>query len=152
VAKSDADNRADQLNPNNDAYYQSRGYDGRDDFYGDDAGEFGPYFDRSGRGPVVPSFEEKQRAFLGQKRKEIARNMTTSRAADILSLQLAHSFPDFAIANSFSGGAVCITVRGCQQESEIAQSVSQAVTSWLADRSWLIEGCVEEVELVFKDC
>lgn len=23
------DNRADQLNPNNDAYWQSRGYDGR---------------------------------------------------------------------------------------------------------------------------
>ena len=26
------DNRANQLNPNNDAYYQSRGYDDKDDY------------------------------------------------------------------------------------------------------------------------
>ena len=29
--KSDFDNHADQLNPNNDAYWDSRGYDGRPD-------------------------------------------------------------------------------------------------------------------------
>ncbi len=29
--KADLDNHADQLNPNNDAYYQSRGEDGRPD-------------------------------------------------------------------------------------------------------------------------
>ncbi len=28
---SDRDNRANQLNPNHDAYWQSRGYDGRPD-------------------------------------------------------------------------------------------------------------------------
>lgn len=30
--KDDADNHANQLNPNNDAYYQSRGYDDYDDY------------------------------------------------------------------------------------------------------------------------
>ena len=29
--KSDLDNHADQLNPNNDAYWDGRGYDGRPD-------------------------------------------------------------------------------------------------------------------------
>lgn len=29
MAKNDDDNRANQLNPNNDAYYQSRGMDER---------------------------------------------------------------------------------------------------------------------------
>jgi hypothetical protein len=29
--KADLDNHANQLNPNNDAYYQSRGEDGRPD-------------------------------------------------------------------------------------------------------------------------
>lgn len=31
MSKSDIDNRADQLNPNNDAYWQSRGEDERPD-------------------------------------------------------------------------------------------------------------------------
>lgn len=30
--KDDADNHSNQLNPNNDAYYQSRGYDDYDDY------------------------------------------------------------------------------------------------------------------------
>ena len=30
--QSDIDNRANQLNPNNDAYYQSRGYDDKEDY------------------------------------------------------------------------------------------------------------------------
>lgn len=34
--KDDRDNRADQLNPNNDAYWQSRGNDGKDDRDDDD--------------------------------------------------------------------------------------------------------------------
>ena len=29
--KDDLDNHADQMNPNNDAYWESRGYDGRPD-------------------------------------------------------------------------------------------------------------------------
>ena len=29
MAKTEADNRADQLNPNNDAFWQSRGWDDR---------------------------------------------------------------------------------------------------------------------------
>lgn len=31
MGKADPDNHANQLNPNNDAFYQSRGWDGRDD-------------------------------------------------------------------------------------------------------------------------
>ena len=34
--KADRDNRSDQMNPNNDAYYQSRGYGGKDDADQDD--------------------------------------------------------------------------------------------------------------------
>ena len=33
--KDDLDNHADQLNPNNDAYWESRGYDGRPDDWED---------------------------------------------------------------------------------------------------------------------
>ena len=35
MAKHDDDNRSDQMNPNNDAYWESRGYDGRPDDWQD---------------------------------------------------------------------------------------------------------------------
>jgi hypothetical protein len=35
-SKDDRDNRSDQLNPNNDAYYQSRGLDERPDDWDDE--------------------------------------------------------------------------------------------------------------------
>ena len=38
----DLDNHANQMNPNNDAYYQSRGYDGRPDDDDDDESGDGP--------------------------------------------------------------------------------------------------------------
>ncbi len=37
--KSDRDNRTDQLNPNNDAYWESRGVDGRPEDWEDRAEE-----------------------------------------------------------------------------------------------------------------
>jgi hypothetical protein len=37
--KSDDDNRANQLNENNDAYWQSRGYDERPDDWEESSGE-----------------------------------------------------------------------------------------------------------------
>ena len=37
--KSDDDNRANQLNDNNDAYWQSRGYDERPDYWEDRSDE-----------------------------------------------------------------------------------------------------------------
>ena len=47
MAKHDHDNRSNQLNPNNDAYWESRGHDARpDDWsdrrYGDDDDEHDP--------------------------------------------------------------------------------------------------------------
>ncbi|WEN14302.1 hypothetical protein PY254_13795 [Rhodanobacter sp. AS-Z3] len=36
MGKADEDNRSNQLNPNNDAYHQSRGWGSRDDAFGDD--------------------------------------------------------------------------------------------------------------------
>lgn len=39
MSKADRDNRSNQLNQNNDAFYQSRGYDGRPD-NDDDDGDF----------------------------------------------------------------------------------------------------------------
>ena len=41
--KSDDDNHSNQLNPNNDSYWQSRGYDGRPD--DDDEVEDGDWSD-----------------------------------------------------------------------------------------------------------
>jgi hypothetical protein len=38
MARTDNDNRADQLNPNNDAYWESRGYDDRPDDWEDRVG------------------------------------------------------------------------------------------------------------------
>ena len=35
MSKNAADNRADQMNPNNDAYYQARGFDERPDDWED---------------------------------------------------------------------------------------------------------------------
>jgi hypothetical protein len=32
MSKDSDDNRSNQMNPNNDAYYQSRGYDSKDDY------------------------------------------------------------------------------------------------------------------------
>jgi hypothetical protein len=36
MSQADDDNHADQLNENNDAYWQSRGYDERPDDWGED--------------------------------------------------------------------------------------------------------------------
>ena len=41
--QSDTDNRANQLNPNNDAYYQSRGYEDKEDY--DNQNSFDDYND-----------------------------------------------------------------------------------------------------------
>ena len=35
LPRNDEDNRSDQMNPNNDAYWDSRGYDGRPDDWED---------------------------------------------------------------------------------------------------------------------
>ena len=44
ATKDDLDNHADQLNPNNDAYWESRGWDGRPDDWEDrqDSGDLLP--------------------------------------------------------------------------------------------------------------
>ncbi|GAB3367976.1 hypothetical protein GCM10027395_23370 [Giesbergeria sinuosa] len=47
MTKDDLDNRADQLNPNNDAYWESRGWDERPDNWDE----------RIQEGNVLPEFE-----------------------------------------------------------------------------------------------
>ncbi len=49
--QSDQDNRADQLNPNNDAYWQSRGDDERPDDWEEKASEDGPEKQEGAEGP-----------------------------------------------------------------------------------------------------
>ena len=44
----DLDNHANQMNPNNDAYWESRGYDGRPDDWEDEIGEEDDQPDGSG--------------------------------------------------------------------------------------------------------
>lgn len=43
--KDDLDNHANQLNPNNDAYYQSRGYDDFDDYLDSSSNKYDDYDD-----------------------------------------------------------------------------------------------------------
>ena len=42
MAKHDNDNRANQLNPNNDAYWQARGFDARPDDWEEQVKDFKP--------------------------------------------------------------------------------------------------------------
>ena len=44
MSKDSEDNRSNQMNPNNDAYYQSRGYDSKED-YDDQQNTFDDYDD-----------------------------------------------------------------------------------------------------------
>ena len=50
--KNAMDNRANQMNPNNDAYWESRGYDGRPDDWKDRATEHDEKDDRRQREPA----------------------------------------------------------------------------------------------------
>ena len=47
--KDDLDNRANQMNPNNDAYWESRGFDGRPDDWEDRIDEEDDQTERSVR-------------------------------------------------------------------------------------------------------
>ncbi|MCG7200872.1 hypothetical protein MD273_14140 [Marinobacter pelagius] len=150
MSKSDVDNRSNQLNPNNDAYYESRGYEGREDYYGDDCEYVGPYITNSSPGPKVLSFEQKEQRFLDQRRKSIASSMTTGKASEILWNLLLHDFPEIEVDLDFYGGDIRVTVTGCLPGSETAQSIEATTNAWLKDRQWLISGCVEGVQLTFK--
>lgn len=150
MSKSDLDNRSNQLNPNNDSYYQSRGYDDRDDYYGEDDGGSGPGVIWSRSGHNIPTPEQERQSFLYKKRKDVANAMTTWRAAETLSAMLSHNFPDLAFSSDYEGKSVRITANGCLPRSETAQLVQETASVWLEDREWLVGKCVEDVQFVFR--
>ncbi len=151
MANSDADNRSNQLNPNNDAYYQSRGYDGRDDYHGDEGEYVGPYISSCSEGPTVLTFEQKELRFLNDKQRQIASSMTSSKASEILWNRLLHSFPELEINAHHADGVLFFEFVGCSSSPGITRSVTSEVESWISDRAWLIEGCVKDVRLFFTD-
>jgi hypothetical protein len=150
VSKSDIDNRSNQLNPNNESYYQSRGSGDLDDDYDDDVGYPGPYIISAREGPAISTFEQKQKRFLDEKKMEVATTMTTWKAADALSAMLSYNFPSSAISIDYVGRSVRITVTGCTPSSELAQSIQKTANSWVVDRNWLVGRCVEDLKFVFK--
>jgi len=150
VSKSDSDNRSNQLNPNNDAYYQSRGFEDHDSYYGDDCEYVGPHVASTSPGPTVLTFEDKERRFLDQQRKRIADSMTTGKASEILWNLLLHKFPEMEVDLDYGDGDILITVTGCYPGSELAKSIEATTSAWLYDRRWLIGGCVENVQLTFQ--
>jgi len=62
--KDDQDNHADQLNPNNDSYWESRGWDDRPDDWGDrsESGEQMPDWPLTGRKVLGPRRIAEKRA------------------------------------------------------------------------------------------
>lgn len=149
MANSDIDNRSNQMNPNNDAYYQSRGYEGPEDSY-DTCSYLGPYIAGPQPRYPIPTSEEKAQRFLYQERKRIAASMTTAKATEILWNLLLNDFPELGFDAAFGDCSVHLFVTGCLPASDLAQSVETTISKWLEERHWLIGECVKGVQVNFN--
>lgn len=132
--QSDADNRSNQLNPNNDAYYQSRGYDGRPDSFDDEDSDGGGYF--CSAAPASSPYKSD-----AQIRLEIEQKQAREQAAAIrerhLGLQLhdrlVGKFPNVVFHEKCWTTAVILQVEGVDAGSELAAEIRRDADDWLAN-------------------
>lgn len=155
MSNHDNDNHSNQLNPNNDSYYQSRGYGGRGD-YGDDD----DYVSGSWGGPGIPGpYVRPQRSPMQQQADSLAANvragvassMRAPKAGEILCAVVGNMFVTIKLTNESEDRTLKIRVSGCKPDSDVAENLRIEVDRWARTRSWMIEGCVDKTEIVFEE-
>ncbi len=131
MSKADIDNRANQLNPNNDAYYQSRGFGERPNDDDSEGGGFDAY-SASTSFETHPQQTEKD-WHLGQiSSRAIAAHAEKCRANPGLDLCdfLMRGQPNAVYKNMGHGTAVIIHVLGCKADSEDASAIRLLADAW----------------------
>lgn len=131
MSKADRDNRSNQLNQNNDAFYQSRGYDGRpDNDDGDFCGRRSSTF-----GPPPPS---PQKHFLETHSVRVEQEAMDARiehpSLDLCDF-LMRNHPYFLYKDMGWRTAVIVHVFGCESDSEDASIIAVLADTWRASLS-----------------
>lgn len=148
MSRRDLDNRSDQLNPNNDAYYQSRGYDGRNDYYADE--DTSGWRSYSGAMPEPPRTQQ-EIATQGI-RRNVVRRMTPEKAGNSICDYLRYLFEDMLLVSTNEDSNVVITALNCVPESLECQDLIQSIRCWLMNQRWSIADCVTSITLALQDC
>ena len=130
MSKADADNRSNQLNDNNDAYYQSRGYGGRDDYVDDDDDNSCRAFYR----PLGPRELTGTEQFLNNhsavvREEEAARQKKNPSRALCAYLRGVYNY--FYYVDLGHGSVVSIRVPECDPDSDHAIAIKTHVQQWL---------------------
>jgi hypothetical protein len=135
MSKADSDNRSNQLNPNNDAYYQSRGFDGRpsdddDDDGDDDCGYRGHSYTYSPPPPPRDKyFLETHSARVRQDAADLRREHFCLDLCDFLML----NHPYFVYRDMGWRTAVIVHVIDCEVDSADAAIIKILANGWLAN-------------------
>lgn len=145
MSKVGDDNRSNQMNPNNDAYYQSRGYGSRSDHLdGDDQGG------SAGGGQAshgLPDLRPHVEIHADRVRENIAREMTPAKLGPTLCVFLEREFCRYNF-RAIVENDLLIEVTGCEG-SIIAGQIESYLRQWLRSRRWMMKYCEWSVELVF---
>jgi len=151
MSKADIDNRSNQLNPNNDAYYTSRGYDGR---YDDDD-ECYPccsYYPKSREcQPRKSDWKIAEERMIADNKRSVIANMNPNTAADLLLVPLNDKFPDLSFKNISSKTNIIFEVKGCKSERQKTAELIDCLTILLQERWWKFQYCVQKLELHFDE-
>ena len=151
MSKADRDNHSNQLNPNNDAYYQSRGYDGRDDYADDDDGEAGGSLAQSSYSPPPRSeteiFLEHHSAMV---KSDYAKKLSKQPSMALCD-HLRHVVPYFHYRDMGINTAVIIHVVDCDPTSEYAELIRVAAKLWKEECPMKDQLTVFQVEFL-KPC
>jgi hypothetical protein len=130
MSKADRDNRSNQLNPNNDTFYQSRGYDGRPDDDDDDNDDCGGYRGSTYCPPPPPSpekhFLEKHSALV----KQAAAALRIEHPSLDLCDFLMRNHPYFVCKDMGWRTAVIVYVLGCDIDSDEAAIIKVLASIW----------------------
>lgn len=128
MSKADRDNRSNQLNQNNDAFYQSRGYDARPDNDNDDecCGYRGRTFSSSPPPSSQSYFLENHSALV---RRTAAAERIKHPGLDLCDF-LMRNHPYFAYKHTGWHTAVIVHVLGCDIDSEEAAIINILASTW----------------------
>jgi hypothetical protein len=146
------DNHSNQLNPNNDSYYQSRGYDGREDYYDDTGDEDYCHPRPQADAPSGPSYLERRNlGLLADFRSNVASSMKASKAGEILCAGVGNMFTTISLTNASEDRTLRVKVSGCKIDSDVTDELRVRVKRWARTLSWMIEGCVDKTEIIFEE-
>lgn len=145
MSKSNVDNRSNQLNTNNDAYYLSRGYEGRDDYCGDGDGVAAGFKGYSAPMQIpspTPLQSSTEEVMAG-----IVRNMTAGKASLSICDYLNYIFEGTFVEGVCEGSSVRLTMSRSAAEMVQFDLLVAETRRWIARHRRIVRHCVESVAL-----